>query len=116
MTIREIGGIRGFRRPIETVGTSRVSRNADLIADGGGIGRRRRRARRLPLDADRLFSDDCTCVSVSDSAIVVFVLRSGAAVDGVFDPDGFREIRVRGGRKRSRDNALAPLGVNCFSH
>lgn len=41
MTIREIGGIRGFRRPIETVGTSRVSRNVDLIAGGGGIGRRR---------------------------------------------------------------------------
>lgn len=36
MTIREIGGIRGFRRPIETVGNitvpHSVSRNADLIA------------------------------------------------------------------------------------
>jgi hypothetical protein len=40
MTIREIGGIRGIRRPMESVGTARVSRNVDLIATGGGIGRR----------------------------------------------------------------------------
>ena len=40
MTIREIGGIRGIRQPMESVGTARVSRNVDLIATGGGIGRR----------------------------------------------------------------------------
>lgn len=61
MTIREIGGIRGMRRPIESVGTARVSRNVDLIASGGGIGRRCAAAppyRRL-LDARILF---CTIV------------------------------------------------------
>lgn len=41
MTIREIGGIRGNWRPIESFGTARVSRNVDLIATGGGIGGRR---------------------------------------------------------------------------
>lgn len=44
MTIREIGGIRGIHQPMETVGTVRVSRNVDLIANGGGIGRRLRGA------------------------------------------------------------------------
>lgn len=37
MTIREIGAIRGILRPIETVGTARVSRNVDLIANGVGL-------------------------------------------------------------------------------
>lgn len=61
MTIREIGGIRGFRRPIESVGTARVSRNVDLIANGGGIGRRCAELSlfRRPLDAQILF---CTIV------------------------------------------------------
>lgn len=75
MTIREIGGIRGFRQPIETVGTSRVSRNVDLIAIGGGIGHRRAplptyahwtRTRRLPAAGPVFFSvtilNVCVCV------------------------------------------------------
>lgn len=37
MTIREIRGIRGNRRPMETVGKARVSRNVDLIANVVGL-------------------------------------------------------------------------------
>lgn len=62
MTIREIGGIRGIQQPMETVGTARVSRNVDLIASGGGIGRRCAAApsSRRPIGRFTSFLYDCT--------------------------------------------------------
>lgn len=62
MTIREIGGIRGIRQPMKTVGKARISRNVDLIAYGGGIGRRCAAAppTRRPIGRFTSFLYDCT--------------------------------------------------------
>lgn len=67
MTIREIGGIRGIRQPMESVGTARVSRNVDLIATGGRIGRRCAVTLKPTLDWTFLFF----FVRLCDSTIVI---------------------------------------------
>lgn len=78
MTIREIGWIRGIPQPIVSFGTARVSRNVDLIANGGGIGGRRCAVTPkpdAPLDALVSFLYDCVILQL-------LFLRRNAALAG----------------------------------